>query len=52
MPLLEDVSENRDLLSGDPLDGVKATFDLRPEILDDNGFEEGRHNQRRMKPET
>jgi hypothetical protein len=39
MPLLEDIGVNVDRFTADTLDGILPPLDLRPEILDDDGWE-------------
>jgi hypothetical protein len=52
VPLLEDIGIDGDFLTGSTLDRILSILDPGPEILDDDGGEEGGHGQRRMKLES
>jgi hypothetical protein len=41
VPLLENIGKDLNRFARDALDGIETSFDLRPEILDDDGFEHG-----------
>jgi hypothetical protein len=40
------------LFTGNSRDGIASSLDLRPEVFDDDGGEEGTHEKRRVKLET